>query len=421
MKMRAIIYVLVAIFGTFYLANCSDDSDSRSAGSDSDGDSDSDSDTGPGYFGDLAGTVVSATGFPISGALVYMTNGDGADIPDEVYCYTCDNMTDQKWTLTNADGTWFIGQVPAGERNLVTRKGFFQRQRSITVIQDVVNDIPIEKTTLPGVGTDDGLDQIPNYAVLLNWYDRPEDMLAKMGMAQLDATGHVESGTENFDMYNDSETYPSAVGESSSMFSQGQGWINQYHMVFFPCICGMNTAADHIPMLKSYVEAGGKIYGSCYAGQWPEQPFPDIIDFRGDDTGTSPGSGSQYSTTGKIEDQEMREWLAVVAPTENVDSFPFHGAWVVMDSVSSGYDGHGVLDNGSIGGMVEPTVWVTDLQESPGSPLTVTFPYDCGKVFFSSYQVVESEPSPAVRAQEWVLIYLFYDIGVCEGDYEPPE
>jgi hypothetical protein len=313
MKMRAIIYVLVAALGTFGMANCSDD-DRRSDGSD--GDSDGDSDTGPGYFGDLAGTVVSATGFPISGALVYVTNGDGADIPDEAYCYVCDNMTDQKWALTAADGTWFIGQVPAGDRNLVTRKGFFQRQRGINVIQDVVNDIPIDQTILPGEGSSDGLDQIPNYAVLLNGYDLPEDMLAKMGMAQLDGMGHVESGTENFDMYNDMQSLPSAVGESSSLFSQGQGWINQYHMIFFPCICGTLNASDHIPMLQEYVKAGGKIYGSCYAGQWPEQPFPDIIDFRGDDTGTSPGSGSQYSTTGKIEDQAMRAWLGCGAHRE---------------------------------------------------------------------------------------------------------
>ncbi len=400
------------------------DSDSDSdtdTDTDGDGDSDSDTDTGgSGYFGDIQGVVQSATGFPISGALVYVTTGDGPEIDDQAFCYTCDDMTGKKWTLSNSDGSWLIEQVPEGDWNIVTRKGFFQRQRSITVVGNSVQDIPVDQTTLPGADSDDGLDQIPNYAVLLNWYDRPEDMLAKMGLADLDASGHVEPGTENFHMFNDSESLSSSVGPSSMIFS-GQDFINYYHMIFFPCICSTLNATGYVPMLQAYVSAGGKIYGSCYAGQWPEKPFPDIIDFSGADTGTSPGTVSEYSTNGTINDADMRDWLAVVAPGDNPDNFPFHGAWVWIYGVASGYDGHGVLDDGTIGGLVEPTVWVSDNQAYAGAPLTVTFPYDCGKVFYSSYQVVESSPSPSIRAQEWVLIYLFYEVGVCEGTYVPPE
>jgi len=116
----------------------------------------------------------------------------------------------------------------------------------------------------------------------------------------------------------------------------------------------------------------------------------------------------------------MREWLAVVAPTENVDNFPFTGAWINIDGTSNtAYDGHGVLEDGTIGGPVVPTTWVMDISDYPGAALTVTYPYDCGKVFYSSYQVVESTASTAIRPQEWVLIYLFYEVGVCEGEYDP--
>jgi hypothetical protein len=396
------------------------DSDGDSDG-DSDSDSDSDTDTGPNpYFGDLQGVVQSASGFPISGALVYVTNSDGPEIPDQVYCYTCDDMTGLKWTLSNPDGTWLIEQVPAGDTNIITRKGFFQRQREITVVGNQVQDIPVEKTTLPGEESGDGLDQIPNYAVLLNGWDLPEDMLAKMGLGDLDTSGHLIDGTESFDLFNDSYTSASSVGPSSMLFS-GQDFINYYHMIFFPCICSTLNASNYIPMLQAYVSAGGKIYGSCYAGQWPEQPFPDIIDFSGADTGTSPGIVGHYSTNGTINDAEMRDWLTVVAPGQNLDAFPFTGAYIKIDGTAQGYDGHGVLDDGTIGGPVIPTTWVTDVQLYAGSPLTVTFPFDCGKVFYSSYQVVESSPSPTIRPQEWVLIYLFYEVGVCEGTYVPPE
>ena len=193
-------------------------------------------------------------------------------------------------------------------------------------------------------------------------------------------------------------------------------------MIFFPCICSTLSAGSHIPMLKTYVEEGGKIYGSCWAGQWVEQPFPNVIEFNGSDTVYNPGNIGLWDSFGTINDPEMRAWLAVVAPTENLDHYPFEGGWILVDSLNdTAYDGHGVLDDGTIGGPVVTTTWVTDVANNNGHPLTITYPYDCGKIFFSTYQVVESSPSIEIRAQEWVLIYLFYEVGVCEGDYTPPE
>ena len=137
---------------------------------DSDTDTDTDTDTeSTGPTGTIQGIVYAPSGtFPISGALVYVTAGNAEVIEDNAYCYECDDMTGKKWTLSGPDGTWILEGVPSGERNLVTRKGFFQRQRQITVVGDTVQDIPAEITTLPAASTGDGLDTIPNYAVLLN-------------------------------------------------------------------------------------------------------------------------------------------------------------------------------------------------------------------------------------------------------------
>ncbi len=94
------------------------------------------------------------------------------------------------------------------------------------------------------------------------------------------------------------------------------------------------------------------------------------------------------------------------------------GAWIKIDGLNANaYPGHGLNEDGEIEGPVTPITWVTDVSQYSGSPLTVTYNYECGKVFYSSYQVVESSGSPAIRAQEWVLIYLFYEVGVCVGDY----
>ncbi len=389
-------------------------------------------DFGPNGDGTIQGIVKSATGFPISGALVYLTEGNAPEIPDNPFCYECDDVIKGMWTLSASDGTWSINMLPPMTVNIVTRKGFFQRQREITIDGTPgVQNIPEEITTLPGENSTDGLDHIPNYAVLMNYADRPEDMLAKMGMGDLRPNGHLLQGSQNFDLYNDGESSNSAVGDSSTLLGSLDN-LNQYHMIFFPCLGDTLAASNYVSTLREYVEGGGKIYSSCWASQWAEQPFPDVIEFEGNDNIKHAGNVGLYDTYGSIQDSDMKDWLAVVAPSEDPNRFPFVGAWIQIDSISStAYNGHGVEVNpdGSVifgQGPVIPEIWVVDMDDTPpggeaggitGKPLTLTYNYDCGEIFYSTYQVVESEPSPDIRAQEWVLIYLFYEIGVCEGEY----
>jgi hypothetical protein len=395
---------------------------------DTDTDSDSDGDTDPGGSGSIHGVVYGPSGtFPISGALVYLTSDDAEIIEDNAYCYECDDMTGKKWTLSGPDGSWALDGVAAGERNLVTRKGFFQRQRQITVTGADAQEIPAEITTLPSQDSGDGLDTIPNYAVVQSGPDYPEDLLAKMGLGELTTSGNLDTAQPfNFDLYAESG-YPD-IGPTEHIFSS-QEYLNQYHMVFFPCINSGMLASNHIEHLLTYVTAGGKVYSSCWAGHWVEKPFPDVIDFNGLDTIQSPGDVGSYETHGTVGDAAMRDWLDVVVNDasiseplltgENLDWYPFSGAWILIDSLNpSTYPGHGLEEDG---GSVVPRVWVTDLEAYPDHPLTLTFNYDCGKVFYSAYQVVEYATSQLIRPQEWVLVYLFLEVGVCEGEYEDPE
>jgi hypothetical protein len=396
------------------------DADGDSDGdTEADGDSDSDAFTG---FTDLSGTVLAPSEtFPIPGALVYITDGSGSEVPDNVFCYDCEDMTGKKWTLSNADGSWTIQDVPAGTRNIVTRKGFFQRQREIVVTGTESQDVPAELTTLPPAASGDGLDQIPNYAVLLNSYDRSEDLLAKLGLAEIGSDGHWMSGTEEFDAYNDSSMASSAIGDSSLIFAD-QETINHYHMIFFPCICnhlGSTFVNDHVDMLRQYVADGGKLYASCWASQWAEFPFPDYIEFTGEDSLYVVGNVGHYSTSGTLTDDLMREWAAVVTPTEDLDNYPFTGAYIKIDGINEVDDGMGLEDDD---GWVKPFTWVEDNSGTyAGSPMTVTYNFGCGKVFYSVYQVVESSSSTEIRPQEYVLLYVILEVGVCEGEYVPPE
>jgi hypothetical protein len=419
-------------------ANGNSDGDSDGDGdgdSDTDIDADADGDTDiPSGSGTIHGTVNAPSGtFPIPGALVYLTTqtvegiNSSNPIPNEIFCYDCDDMTGKKWTLTNADGSFTLSSVPAGTWRLVTRKGFFRRISEITIDEGEVQDVPVELTTLPRENSADGADHIASYAVALNSWDRPQDLLSKLGIATLGADGHIQFGSENFDIFNDDMTqtgYPDSAGIYTNLQS-----MSQYHMIFMPCTSShleYSVLSDDAKkqQIREYVAAGGKMYGSCYAYDWIEQPFPAMIEFPGNDASMGAATVSSYNTDTTIADDLMRQWLAVVSPAENPDAFWVTGAWVYAEYTENVDNGMGLDEDN---GWVIPKVWVWDNSPNAGwncqggkCPMTVTYNFGCGKVFFSAYQVVESSSSVQIRPQEYVLLYLILEVGVCEGEYEPP-
>ena len=42
--------------------------------------------------------------------------------------------------------------------------------------------------------------------------------------------------------------------------------------------------------------------------------------------------------------RNMRAWLDVVEPAENLDWYPIDDGWIMLENVSSGYPGHGLED-----------------------------------------------------------------------------
>jgi len=427
---RTTIAVLLGLVACLWLLpSCEDSSRTGSDGDDddgtADGDDDNDDDTPSDdpQWADLSGTVLAPAGtFPISGALVYVTQSDPPVIPPNAYCYECEDMTGKKWTLSGADGGFTLPDVAPGTWTLVTRKGFFQRARSITVGADATMAVPPELTTLPGDASTDGLDQIPRYAVLLNEWDASQDLLAKLGMGEVGPAGHLIWGTETFTAFNDAVTH-TGYPASAELFAS-QETLNSYHMAFFPCTSDANAISfikNHAEMLREYVSAGGKIYNSCCTAIWTEAPFSEYIDFNGGQGSADPTdvrdigriSSSAYSTNGQVNDQFLADWLSVVVPGSDPAHFPFANGYVKIDALVELDDGHGLeADNG----VVRPKDWVTDNNAYPGSPLMVTYNFDCGKVFFSVYETSHGD-SPGLTPQEYVLLYLILEVGVCEGTY----
>lgn len=361
----------------------------------------------------LSGRVMAPSGdFPISGALVFFTKVTPDPIPSGVYNYVCDDMEGKPHTLSNADGTWTI-EVPVGSWQLVTRKGNFRRMRDLEVVTGMDSNIPEEATTLPGASTPDGLDTIPTFAVVKTAPDLTYNLLGKFGMGQVDGSGELIAGSEQFDIYADSGggAYPS----TSALFDD-QTILSSYQMIYLPCFSsnvGVAFVNSHVDMLRDYVSAGGRIYNSCTVSLWTEATFPDYVDFYQADTANKFDIGRRtngaYSTTGSVLDADLGAWLSVVT-SESPSSVPFQNGYVTIDSTAEVDDGHGLeADNG----IVKPYTWVQDNGAYPGSPLMVTYNYDFGKVFYSVYET--SQASLAMTPQEMVLLYVILEVGVCDN------
>ena len=373
-----------------------------------------------GPFVTLTGRVMAPNGIiPVSGALVFVTQTVPEPIPTGAYHYECDDMTGVPYTLSNADGTWTIEDVSAGTWNLVTRKGNFRRVREIEVADGMDPEVPEETTTLPGANTPDGMDSIPSYAVVKTSPDLTYNLLAKFGLGQVDASGELLQGTETFSIYEDSGYGP--YPHTAALFDS-QDTLNSYHMVFLPCYAssvGVAFVNNHVQMLRDYVSVGGRIYNTCTVSLWTEAPFPEYIDFyQSDDPdrfdiGRSSAMG--YTTTGTVLDPDLAAWMNA-ATSINPNSVPFQNGYVTIVETVEVDDGHGLESDDFV---VKPYTWVQDNDNYPGSPLMVTYHFDYGKVFYSVYET--SAPSMAINPQEYVLLYVILEVGVCSNPPEPPE
>ena len=359
----------------------------------------------------LSGRVMAPSGaFPISGALVFLTKDDPEPIPTGVYHYECDDMQGTPYALSKADGTWTIENAPIGTWKLVTRKGNFRRIRQLEVTTEMDPNVHEEMTTLPGAGTPDGADTTPSFGVVKTSPDLTYNLLAKFGMGQVNASGELIAGTETFHIYEDGGF--GSYAHTSALFDNQN--LRNYHMIFLPCYAssvGVAFVNDHIQMLRDYVAAGGRIYNSCTVSLWSEATFPDYVDFYESDNPNrfdiGRRTGSAYTTSGTVLDQGLAAWMSVVTANDP-NNVPFHNGYVTIDSTQEVNDGHGSEQDGFI---VKPYTWVRDNGTYPGSPLMVTYNYDFGKVFYSVYET--SSNSTAITPQEYVLLYVILEVGVC--------
>ena len=325
-----------------------------------------------------------------------------------------------------ADGTFAVEVLP-GTYRLVTQKGQFRRIRDITVPETGPAEIDEDHTTLPSRNAPD--DTIPHIALVwaLEGGDHIEDVLAKMQMGTVGSDDRLVRGSEQFDIYNITGYPP------NTELLENLDRMLQYHILFFPCTIwggGLDEQLNDptgplsdpavLANLRAYANAGGKIYATDMMYDIFEQPMPDYLDMCGDDASLNDAdqtawadmrTASGWTSHGRSVDADLSAWLdANVADHSNIDfleNFVWIEAW---------YD----TPDPDPAGPVPPKIWVEGdliLEPSRTLPLTVTWPYGAGKVLFSTYHTVGEGGHAGIYPQEYVLIYLIMEIGVCQDPF----
>jgi hypothetical protein len=284
-------------------------------------------------------------------------------------------------------------------------------------------EVPVDFSTLPnmnGAG-----DTIPSMALLyaLDGGDHIEDVLAKVTLGSTDGSGMLVMGTEQFDIYNVSpyESNTALLNDLARMLS--------YHIIFFPCtIAGYPQIGDPtsplgssivLANIRAFLDAGGKIYATDMMYDVFEQPLPIYVDVCGDDAVMNDGDEeawahfetmSGWTSNGWSGDDDLSAWLnAIGIVASDID---LHENFVWIEGL------YNAPPDAPPGDPVTPKVWVYGnfiLDSSRTLPLTVTFPVGAGKVLFSTYHTVGDMTGPTLIPQEYILLYLIMEIGVCQS------
>lgn len=380
---------------------------------------------------------------PISGALVYLTPFQPAPIPQEVYCEPCEDPPGGS-VLSDAAGGFTLSNIRPDTYWFVIQKGQFRLEQQVTVVAEQTLSLPAAATTLPSEHDPASGKWIPRIALAEGLWDNMEEILGKMRIGEVDASGNFigSSAAGAFDLYiNGSGDFAAnSVGTLNDLIGD-LARMSQYHIIFIPCSNGDNTALFTNPVyrenIRNYVAAGGKFYVTDWSSEWEDVVFPEFIVFTADHDTPAGASPSQFnegdgfpgyeSEAALAADPDLNAWLngqegplvtgfgSYTPGVINANSFVAEGNWNHIEqlpTINIGVDEEGF--------PVDETAyaWVLgDWQpgEAPVHPLTVTFePIGCGRVLYSTYHTAESTHVGLVP-QERILLYLIMEIGLCKS------
>jgi hypothetical protein len=388
------------------------------------GDGDCDGVEPPTPTAQLTGTVYAPNlEIPISGALVYLTNDDPDPVPDGVYCAECVSLPcDSHYAFTAADGSFILPAI-TGNQKLVVQKGQFLHVTDFDV-QAGNNVVPAQASNLPDEWNPAEGKWIPRIMVAYTSNDQIENILAKIGLGDIDDSGVLVPGSEKFDHLQSADA--AAVLDDPER-------LDDYHIVFIPCMAqgglGAPDTGARLDNIRNYVEAGGKWYVTDWANEYLYEPFPNYQTMH--NQASNPDLGS-YDSEGTVLDPDLLAWLeALPAPLKdigngaptlyNLPNVTLEHNWSGVDATPDVIVQNDEGEDVNVGHHVWAEGPCTACTDGAVKPMSMTASYSCGRMMFSTYHTnAPYDGHTKLTPQELVLLYIILEIGVCFDEPPPP-
>lgn len=356
----------------------------------------------------VSGVVYAPNGTdPVSGALVYVVDpGGGSSVSATGDPPAEDHLA---YDYSEADGSFALADVPTGMQTFKIIKGAF----TLEFDHDVVagdNDLPAGTTTLPS--TTGGGGTVEELVVVTGMYDHIENVLAKIGLGEVDGTGQLVLGTEEFTLVDgtgllDDGDYPNFLdymGDPTNYENARTIFLN----------CGNNDEFDFfdnatmVADLKAWIEGGGRLYATDWSYDFVEQLFPEAIDYYAgvDGLSATPEDGDaaelgdmMLAVDATILDPDLLAWLQAMGVTNVDDTITIEGwlpGWAAIEALAA-----------ETVGWVEAPVDVEAVNTT--RTVTATFAATDGMVFFSSYHT-EEMPIVDLTPQDRILQYFVFEV-----------
>ena len=434
--------------------------------------------TGSGINGatQVSGQAITQSGTGVAGATVYIPGTEiGSECTTATRAFTqgleasdgttCEDapVADQPMAAvcTAADGSFIIdtSKLVGNPTQIIIRKGSL----CIIVPLSCSDTNCVIDTTSTTVGSSGNLTIWPKVAVVSGFYDRMEDVLAKLGDDDLtDATsgayGRIDPSTGIF-------VYGSEIGTNLTIIDGTSQTVNDvtgdayttwdrymngtlplvtggkplFDMIFINCGDSYESLLDsHKAILQDYVNAGGRLFITDQAYDFMEQPFPYIMMFENDpadantpgtrDAAQTGSGGTQYNV--KANSDSMMRWLATASVNRHDASTPGNPEADCASGATYKQYSSALLSNNllPLGGLVEhwvhmisaqtgfgPLIWIssgdTAMDGLLDRPLTASMDVGSngGRIVYSSYHTAHDCPSTGFWPQERVLQYLILD------------
>ncbi|MFH1262120.1 MAG: hypothetical protein V1495_01575 [Pseudomonadota bacterium] len=391
----------------------------------------------------VTGTVYAANGTDvIAGATIYIPTGssssprlaptrirglaaqDGTACDDPVGA-TCASA------CSGVEGTFTLdtSSCSGDEAKLTIVKGVFRKTIDLNCSGGTTCALTKNETTLIAGSGIDGT----KIAVVAGAYDRMQDVLAKLGYGTIDSNGNLTLETETFTLFDGAGHLPSKYQIFDKLLD-GTVDLNQFDIVFLNCGLfseSMLTQTTVRSRLRSYVEAGGKIFATDLSYDFIEQVFPEVMKFEGDpDDAFTPGArdAAELGTKGDtveatVNNTTMKDWLSGVKVNSGTTLEACDRSALQVNGTTGALNSDGTIHIGDLGEAwaemhsahtgQNPTIWIQgEIEELTKRPLTVSMEIGTkgGKVLFTSYHTAENCPSAGFWPQERILQYLVFEM-----------